>query len=359
MEVVCPTCNTKHAIVERKLPKRKAVGVCKQCGGRIILEPNSSSYSHTTVGPSPSPGHYAEPLSSSGNRQAEVLTLFADYPDLQGLDPERFDLEAIFGPNRSGGYRNRKNNLKVKILTAIQDPLNKILKNDERVMRIARGVAYYPAEIFFGNGFFTMIYNHYAILCTDRRLIFVNANSKMNRPTHYFFQLAYQDIKKVGRGLMGGGLTVHQTRGKRRTFLYVKGHSSKDLKNFIMGQKKTTQAVEPLEESLENLCPSCFTALEEGLVRCPHCRADFKVPRKAFLRSLVLPGLGDIYLGHKGLGILELIGSVIVWGVVISSVLEMGHAGLIVALFLLPFYNGVDGLLTRHMARKGYMLAEN
>ena len=77
----------------------------------------------------------------------------------------------------------------------------------------------------------------------------------------------------------------------------------------------------------------------------------------AFLRSLLLPGLGDIYLGHKLLGVLELLGSMLVWAVVIFSVLGGSQESLIVALFLLVFYNGFDSLLTRHMAKKGYMLA--
>jgi hypothetical protein len=69
---------------------------------------------------------------------------------------------------------------------------------------------------------------------------------------------------------------------------------------------------------------------------------------------LFLPGLGDFYLGHKALGIMEVMGSVMVWLVAAVWLLT---GGLIMAAFVLLFYNGMDGMLTYHMARKGYMLA--
>jgi hypothetical protein len=41
---------------------------------------------------------------------------------------------------------------------------------------------------------------------------------------------------------------------------------------------------------------------------------------------------------------------------VLSMVLDGGSENLVVAGVILLFYNGVDALLTRHMARKGSML---
>jgi len=69
--------------------------------------------------------------------------------------------------------------------------------------------------------------------------------------------------------------------------------------------------------------------------------------------SLLLPGLGDLYLGHRLLGILEIMGSVLVWGIVILNFLEGKYA----ILTLLVLVNGTDAFLTYHMAKKGYMLA--
>lgn len=65
-----------------------------------------------------------------------------------------------------------------------------------------------------------------------------------------------------------------------------------------------------------------------------------------------------MYLGHRVLGALEMTGSIFVWMVVISSLLAGGPENFVVAAVLLLPYNGLDGLLTYHMALKGYMLAD-
>ena len=140
--------------------------------------------------------------------------------------------------------------------------------------------------------------------------------------------------------------------------MYVKGYIVKEIRQFIMDKKGSIRAAEHPQEPLENLCPSCFVPLGKGLTSCPQCRAHFKEPKKAFLRSLLLPGLGDMYLGHIFLGLLELLGAVLVWAVVISLVLSGEEGALFIALFLLVFYNVMDGLLAYHMGKKGYMLAK-
>ena len=74
------------------------------------------------------------------------------------------------------------------------------------------------------------------------------------------------------------------------------------------------------------------------------------------LRSLILPGWGDIYLGHRVLGFLELLGALMVWLIVIVLVAD-GAVG--TGLIFLIFCNGIDALLTLHMARKGYILEKH
>jgi hypothetical protein len=225
-------------------------------------------------------------------------------------------------------------------------------------MRIGKGTAYYPSELLLGNGWLTMYYNYYAIICTDQRLLMVNIDHRIRHPTHYFFQIRYEEIKKIKRGLFSRSLVVYRIKGKRRIFVYIKGYILKEIRQFIMDKKGPIQVVEHPQEPLENLCPSCFTPLVKGLTSCPQCRAYFKEPKKAFLRSLLLPGLGDMYLGHIFLGLLELLGAVVVWALVIVLVLSGEKGSLFTALFLLVFYNMVDGLLSYHMAKKGYMLAK-
>lgn len=64
-----------------------------------------------------------------------------------------------------------------------------------------------------------------------------------------------------------------------------------------------------------------------------------------------------ILLGHRALGAMEVIGSLVVWS---SALILMGtgeQSGLFMGTLLLVFYNGVDAALTYFMPKKGYMLA--
>ena len=359
MKVVCPQCNSSYTVANRNMPKKRAVAMCKKCGSKIVIESAipgavqsvvasamaSGSAPHSTTAPDPS--------GSAGKG------IFVDYPELQGLSSEKFDFGEILSPNKRGGYKNRKNKFKIRILKAVHAILNEILEDGEKVMRVGKGTAYYPAEILLGNGILTMMYNYYAIACTNRRLLFININSRITRPTHFFSQMSYEDIKKMKQGLLLNHLILYRTSGKRRIFTSVKRYLLKELKEFIPLRKDTVRPAGHSTESLENLCPSCFVPLPKGLIACPKCKVNLKEPRRAFFKSLVLPGWGDIYLGHRALGILELIGSVIVWVFVISFLGQGGVGNLITAVFLLLIYNGHDGILTYHMGKKGYMLARD
>ena len=350
MEFVCPACNATYHVTKRRMSSQENdVTTCEKCQTTFVLEPHGSRVFNGET-PETRIESDLKPLGSPHSR------VFLDYPQLKGLDFETFRLEEILSPNKKGTYKSRKNLFKVKILMSVHAVLAHILREGERVLRIGKGIAYYPSELFLGNGWLTMLYNHYAIVCTTQRIVLINVNHRVNRPTHYFFQVPYEDIKSIKRGWFGTGLTITRIKGKRRIFSGIKAYQSKDLKTFIEQMKKSQVDTQSLEECFEYLCPSCFVPLAKGLQNCPQCRTAFKSSRRASLRSLFLPGLGDIYLGHRFLGVMELIGSLIVWGIILSLLLTGEENGLIVALFLLVIYNGVDGVLTYHMAKKGYAL---
>jgi hypothetical protein len=357
MRVICPQCNAIYSISRTKVPKGKAAAACKKCGTRIIIEPLRPAAADARM---PSEFSSGSPPNSSiappyhGDSENEV---FRDYPELAGLSSAKFDFGEMLSANKKGGYRSRKNKFKIKIFKAVHDVLNELLEDGEKAMRIGKGTAYYPAEIFLGNGFLTMMYNHYAIVCTNRRILFININSRMTHRTHLLFQVLYEDIKKVKQGLFLNHLIVYRTNAKRRVFTSVKRYILKELREFILLKQDSVREAEPHKEPLENLCPSCFVPLQKGLIICPYCKVQLKEPKKALFKSLLLPGWGDLYLGHRALGILEMVGSVIVWVVVFTFVRQGGVENLTAALFVLLLYNGHDGVLTYHMGKKGYMLA--
>ncbi len=361
--VVCPTCNNTYKLPESKIPEKGARAVCKNCGGRIVIEgrkkdapADSKAVPAPPAAPKTPPAPKAPPAPPPAKRAASPAdpALLADYPDLQALSSPRIDLAQVFRPKKNGRYKSGLNNYKQKILKAVQVLAGKVLENDERVCRVGGGTAYYPAELFFGNGWLTMLYNRYALLCTDRRALLINVDHRMKRPTHYLFQVPYHNVKKVSLSSLFGRLTLKMKQGKNRTLTGIKRGAAKELARFFKEKMGDASTAAASGEVLENICPACFAPLGAGLLECTRCRQAFKEPKKAMLRSLLLPGLGDIYLGHRFLGILEMIGSILVWAFVIVGVLQGEYALLV----LLVIVNGMDGLLTYHMAKKGYMPAQ-
>lgn len=350
MDIICKHCNAVYTIADDKVPPKRAAAPCKRCGNRIVIEPLPAAVASPPVaGAPPASGTPGRP---SGH-DPRILEAFAE---VREFDPGRYAISAILSPDRKGRYQTRLNRLKLKILGAVKPTLDRLLKKDEQVMCITGGTAYYPIELLFGNGLFTMLYNRYAVVATNRRLVMVNTNHRMTRASHYLFQLPYTGIRKVSRGLLRTSLSIKRRNGKKRVFTSMKRAFTAELQAFIKPRMTSGKTASFLDAAAENLCPACFEALPTGCPACTACQAVFKTAGKAALRSLLLPGWGDWYLGHRWLGAMELIGSLIVWAIVLSMVAGGGSESIGTAFLILAFYNGFDALLTRHMARKGIML---
>ena len=364
MQIVCPMCNTEYKISSDRIPAKPFQASCKKCGGKFLIGPQQgqdvildAQMVSDSAATTPAAGEADYPITQGRDRSDSELALFSEYQELQDLATDKLVLDEIFTPSKKGSYKTRRNKLNLKILKAIHGTLDRMLQSDEQVIQLGKAMAYYPAEIIFGNGYLTMMYNYYAVVGTNQRLLFINVNSKISKVTHYYFQIPYEGIKKVTTGLFGTSLVLSRQEGKRRIFTGMKRYMAKGFQQLIRDRQPLAKDTKSVAGIAEDLCPSCFMPLAKDLLKCPKCKAAFKKPATAFLRSLLLPGLGDIYLGHRLLGSLELVGSVVVWAFVIFSVMQGDQASLVVALIVLAFYNGFDGLLTRHMARKGYMLA--
>jgi len=358
MITVCSQCNATYKISDRKISSKEAVATCKKCGDRIAIKPDSPPEVPENLeidynyGP-PSTGKPIQPQVAS----THPGTLITDYPEVGDYSPKYYSFGDIFKLNKSGGFKSRHNKFKLKLLSAVKEILEKMLVENERVLQIAAGTAYYPAEIFFGNGWLTMLYNRYVIIGTNRRLLMLNVNHRMNRPTHYIFQLLYTEIRKIGRGFFGASLILYRkNKGKRRVFSSLKRFMSREMNQFLTERIESVRKLKTPDDFLENICPACYFPLKKGLAACTSCNAVFKSPKKAMLRSLILPGWGDIYLGHRVLGALELLSACFIWLLVLSCLLSGFAEDLVAGAMILVLFNGMDCLLTYYMAGKGYSL---
>ncbi|MDA8141638.1 MAG: zinc-ribbon domain-containing protein [Desulfobacteraceae bacterium] len=358
MEVVCPKCNALYKIPDNKVPAQNAVLTCKRCSHRIPVKPVFQSGSTLKVPPT-GEDHSAPPAPNPvvpipiALHPPEILQR---YPHARSYNPEQYKLSEILKPTKKGDYKTGLNTLKMKLLDAVKPVLDQLLDTDERVACVAPATAYYPWEIVLGNGLLTMLYNRYVLVATDKRLVAINTNARLRKAAHYFFQFSYASIKKISKGLFGTSLTISRKQGKRRVFTSIKRSLAMEMKEWISPRIDARQTTPSEANQCVDLCPACYVPLGPGLSSCSVCQASFKSPQRAALRSLLLPGLGDFYLGHRFLGIFELIGALFVWLFALTSLATGELENMVVGIVLLLFVNGLDALLTLHMAKKGYAL---
>ena len=352
MKILCSQCNATFTIKDTNISHAKTTTVaCKKCGGRIVLEPGCGQTGKMTA----SVNNPTMPLTSKASpaKPVEILNV---YPQLRDLSHQKFAVREILTPNKKGDFKTGHNTFKVKIIGAVKELVGKMLRKDEVVLRVAAGTAYYPVEIFFGNGWLTMLYNRYALIGTNQRLLMINTNHRMTKTTHYVYQMPYSNVKKVQRGLFRRNIVLVPKRGKRKILTSMKAYLSGEMSKFIRDHIDSGTPTGRPESMLTDLCPACFVELEKNLATCGTCAVEFKSPKKAMLKSLILPGWGDIYLGHCLLGVFELLGSLFIWLIFFGLLMSGLPEDLIIGLFLLFFYNGADSMLTYFMARKGYSL---
>jgi predicted Zn finger-like uncharacterized protein len=355
MEIVCPKCNATYAIAEDKVPAVKAaVLTCKRCGHRIAIKlgprasepPPAPAEQRTTTVP-------AAPAVAGGSQPVDIVKR---YPEAASFPVRQYRLADLLSPNKKGDYKTRMNTTKLKLLATARPLLDRLLAADEQVARIAAATAYYPAELLLGNGWMTMLYNRYILVATNKRVLAINTNYKMTQVTHYLFQFPYTAISKISTGLFGTSLTLTRKGARRRLFTGIKRSMAAGIKAWAASRIDPKLTIKSAEDRCDTLCPACGEPLTPKLQACPVCGSAFKSPRKAALQSLLVPGWGDMYLGHRGLGAIKIVGSLVLWAVVLGMILSRKSDDAVIGVVLLLFVNGMDGLLTLHMAKKGYAL---
>lgn len=256
------------------------------------------------------------------------------------------DVGALF-PRLEGWGVAKQNLRRTQLLVRLAPVLKAALRPNETVLYAAATIVNFWWEQLF-MGVWAQVINRTALVVTTERLLFVHLHGK--EPGSYANQVPRAAVKKVSTGLFS---TVLKLATGKVTLSGVPGPDKKALKALIVpnGQGKG---------GLEHLCPCCFAVHPKHVESCMPCGTHFKSPRTAALRSLLLPGLGDYYLGHRGLAALEMLGSLVTWMVVImlvaGTIPDVDRAtGLLVALAVLALANGSDAALTHAQGKKGLM----
>ena len=259
------------------------------------------------------------------------------------------DLDRVF-PKLDGWGTERANRKRAELLAKAAPVLKAALAPDERVQYVATGIVSLWWEQLMA-GWASMLLNRTTLVLTTQRLLLIHTNSR-GRPESYVNQIRLDGIRRVTRGWLGGALKLTLGRGSR-TLTGMRRSDAKQLTTVLAGRPTAAGGVTAL-------CPACFEPAA-GHRACARCRTSVKSPGTAALRSLLLPGLGDFYLGHRLLASMEMFGSLVAWLVIIALMLSAfdpnseqsaAHAAVFAGVLLL-LVNGFDALLTYAQAKKG------
>jgi hypothetical protein len=304
---------------------------------------------------------YPEDSVSGENMQA-LLSSVSDPSDLSHISaastPYHFD--RIFHAKGFGAKRLEKQRL--KLMKAIDGQVQRMLGEGEKVEFVSWGIEYSFAEHYF-MGLWAQLINRRALICTSHRLLIIQINSK-RKVMELKSQVRYQAIEKFARGTFGY-LTLVLRDGKKLVLTGIPRKDRKPIKDLITGKLEAARADAP-GSGRENLCPHCGHRVMGYPDRCNRCAGAFKSGSKAGWLSLAFPGLGDFYLGHRVLGVVEMLGAAAAWGIVVvptaiaatvepGSYVELAVLGSVIFVFV----HGVDSWITRRVGFKGiYPAAE-
>jgi|GEM_PF-781110 len=368
MTVTCPKCNKQYLIEKDKIPEVKSVARCKDCGGKIIIDPFAIEIDPEEEKPLPTsqeaeeetaepenPGEDKPDIEEeeAGLDQEDLLRTFPWLAELSALP---LDLGEIFLNSRKKGYLSRRNRRAAEALKAVAGCLPAILAEDERIIKAAKGSAYFPAEIPYANTILTLPANHYTVIATNNRLIFCNLDWRQKRCGEYFYQLPYTNIREIRRGVFRDCLVIKSRSGWQMRLTSLSISLSREIVESVIEirHKIANWNIAPVR--MEFLCPVCFAPLAPLTPQCSECGSHFKSSTTAFIRSLLLPGLGASYLNHRLLAACEFaifISFLAILGLTITLKLI---GGIIFTLCALLLFHAFSGFLSYMTARKGLMI---
>lgn len=270
--------------------------------------------------------------------------------DTVGED-ERYVYRSIFATDTRRQRRLAKT--KLKLLRELDFPLRRILTEGEKVYFLTRG-----SMVSFWEGFFLgwiMYYlNRRAIILTNRRILLLQIN-RSGEPRELRAQIDYRAVERI-RSTVFGNTRIRFSDGTTRVIQGVPKTDRTFLRERIAKLREAVGDTAPSHENIQDLCPHCNRVPGGADLRCEACGGAFKSPGRAALLSLVFPGAGDLYLGHKGFATLELLGAGLIWLWLLLLAWDPAISPLqfmVVVGTILLVIHGIDAVGTRHVARLG------
>ncbi|MBI4230361.1 MAG: hypothetical protein HY608_05960 [Planctomycetes bacterium] len=244
-----------------------------------------------------------------------------------------------------GWWAGRRSKKKLRLLQRIDPAVRPMLEGGEQVFFVTTGLQHsFFEELFLGQVMYYL--NRQAFVLTTKRILMIQIRSN-DRPAHLRAQIQYDQVEKVL--LSWGKCKLRLRTGKTLLFLRIPKADREVFQKFLVAHHARAVVPEGPAAGKENLCPHCYDVVEGLPDRCGGCGGSFKSARKAGALSLLFPGLGDLYLGHRGIALLEMLGAGIVWFAILSA--PQNDAAIIP--FIIALLHVPDSFQTWRIGRKG------
>ena len=87
--IICPTCNKDYKIPDEKIGKAGARARCKNCGEVMVIDPGGAVRAKRSEADTAGSAHATSPFGDAGTGVPLDHGVFMDYPELQGISPEK------------------------------------------------------------------------------------------------------------------------------------------------------------------------------------------------------------------------------------------------------------------------------
>lgn len=250
----------------------------------------------------------------------------------------------------AGGGRGRAGRERLRLLKQLEGPLAGILDEKEVVLFLCRAGCFHGAEAWL-MGSWAWLLKRRAVIVTTRRVLLLEIDRR-GRLTGLGSQFRREAVERVTAPL--GPVQIRFRDGDSLRIALMASADGKRLRRLLGSETERETAPRSAVRGLEHLCPHCRAVLHGVPESCPHCRGSFCSPERAAWLALLLPGLGEWYLGNHLIGGYQAGSMLFVWGILIASPVPRTSpfVAVLAAVALFAFGHGLQALATGVVARK-------
>jgi len=223
----------------------------------------------------------------------------AQTSSIDGIPVRRDVLETNYKGEENARIQKRTE----KILQKLQAALQRTLVPGETVLYVMRARSPLSLIEQITSTWWTAALAACAMVITDRRILFFPVKrdgswKESVRSAHW------GDIEGIKtKGLLVRNVSFRFKNGTKVTYTNFSRADAKKIAAIAEAVIPAASGEMTSAHGLVQLCPDCRNVLTEGQYFCPACGLIFKNEKSMVTRSILLPGGGYFYTGHRGIAI--------------------------------------------------------